>query len=86
MVAAWAAWRILRASKFQVVDAADRWWPTHQKADRDYVLRQLLDDLASAAAHNRAKLDEKTGSLDTLLLATAVEAVFVAASVIAALA
>ena len=80
------AWMILRAQDFRVVDAADRWWPSHRLAETSYVREQMLDDLASAAKLNRRLLAEKAQPLNSLLVAIAVEAVLVAAAVIASLA
>jgi hypothetical protein len=68
------------------VDGADRWWPTHRRADPGYLIEQLLDDLATAFRENRARLEVKGQPLDLLLSATAIEAVLVAGAVIARLA
>jgi hypothetical protein len=46
----------------------------------------MLDDLASAPRENRTPLEEKGKPLNVLLVAAAVEAVFVASAVIASLA
>jgi hypothetical protein len=85
-VAGWAAWHILHCRSLRVVDGADRWWPSHREAETAYVREQLLEDLAGAFTENRRLLDAKSGPLDTLLLATAVEAVLVAAAVVTSLA
>jgi hypothetical protein len=77
---------ILRTRDFRVVDAADRWWPSHRLAETALVREQILDDLASAAAENRRLLDEKGAPLDELLVVTGLEALLVAGAVVAALA
>jgi hypothetical protein len=84
--AGWAALKILRTRSYRVVDSADRWWPSHRLAETVFVREQILNDLASAAAENRQLLDEKGAPLDTLLVATALEALLVAGAVVAALA
>lgn len=81
-----ATWKILRARVFRVVDAADRWWPSHRLAETAYVREQLLDDLAAAAAKNRERLARKGRPLNPLLVAAGVETLFVAAVVIASVA
>ena len=82
----YSAWRILETQSFRVVDGADRWWPSHGIAEPQYVRSQLLDDLTQAFAENRDVLEAKGRPLDMLLVATALEAIFVAAAVIAFLA
>jgi hypothetical protein len=84
-VAGERAWRVLRARQYQVVDGADRWWPTHRLAETNYVREQMLADIAEADTFNRALLDKKGAPLDVMLVAVAVEAGFVAAAVIASL-
>jgi hypothetical protein len=86
IVAGRAAWSIVRVRSFRVVDGADRWWPTHRRADPGYLIEQLLDDLATAFRENRARLEVKGQPIDFLLSATAIEAVLVAGAVIARLA
>lgn len=74
---------ILNTRSFGVVDGADRWWPGHGYANTAKVREQLLDDLASAFATNRAQIAAKGKPLAALLVATGVETLFVAAAVIA---
>jgi hypothetical protein len=75
-----ASWKIVHRRAYEVVDAADRWWPSHKLADTDVVLSQMLDDLAEAATYNRDLLNKKGGPLDYLMWALAAEAVLVAAA------
>jgi hypothetical protein len=84
-VAAWAAWHILHVRSVRVVDGADLWWPSHRLAEEEFVREELLQELAYAFDENRRVLDDKGGPLDTLLLATAVEAVLVAIAVVTSL-
>lgn len=81
-LAALTAWQIVRVRGFWVVDAADRWWPSHAEADVSLVRGQLLNDLAAAAAYNRAVLRQKAQPLRRLLWFVALEAVLVSIAVI----
>lgn len=84
--AGWLTWKILRTRSFRVVDAADRWWPSHRLAEPAHVREQMLDDLAESADLNRGVLDEKGAPLNSLLVFSALEAALVAAAVVASLA
>lgn len=84
--AAISTWRVVRTRQYQVVEGASRWWPSHELAGSDYVIRQLLETLAQADAYNRQLLDRQGKPLDRLLVEVAIQAIFVAAAVIAALA
>lgn len=84
-LAAITAWRIVRTRGFWVVDAADRWWPSHGPVEESIVRGQLLNDLAGAAKYNRGVLRRKAEPLRCLLWLVAIEAVLVAAAVITAL-
>jgi hypothetical protein len=86
VIAGRCAFVVVRARVYQVVDGADRWWPSHRLAYPDYVMEQMLDDLAAATKYNRVVLNAKGKPLNTLLIAIAAEAILVAVAVIAALA
>lgn len=81
-----STWRVVRTRQYQVVEGASRWWPSHELAKPDYVLRQLIQTSAQADAHNRELLDKQGKPLDWLLVWVAIEAILVAAAVTAALA
>jgi hypothetical protein len=85
-LAGMSTWQVVRTRQYQVVEGASRWWPSHELAAPDYVLRQLVQTLAQADAYNRRLLDRHGKPLDRLLIEVAIEALFVAAAVIAALA
>jgi hypothetical protein len=85
VVAAGAAFSVLRTRDFRVVDDADYIWPQYWNAELVDIKHALVDDIASAYVENAVLLGSKGKALKWLVGATAAEVLLVGGAVIASL-
>jgi len=85
VIAAGAAFSVLRTRAFRVVDDADHIWPRYYDEELEDVKHALVDDISSAVAENAVLLGSKGKALKCLVAATAVEVLLVGLAVIASL-
>jgi hypothetical protein len=85
VIAAGAAFSVLRTRAFRVVDDADHIWARYYDEELEDVKHALVDDISSAVAENAVLLGSKGKALKCLVAATAVEVLLVGLAVIASL-
>jgi len=83
LVAAGAAFCVLRTRSFRVVDDADQICTRYYDEELEDVKHALVDDISSAYAENAVLLGSKGRALKVLVVATAVEVLLVGLAIMA---